>query len=794
MFWNRPRNPKKAVAKGTKAPRSKSMPLSLEKLEARDLMASNLSFAFGQTGSIPPSGYTEVTNKTLFNSSTGFGWQSGTVSADSGANITANGDFAANLADGEYQVAVTLGDPRAAHTDMQATVQGAQQATVSTAAGATETTYSTVNVTNGRLELLLKSLGGTSPTVGIERVVAYLMPTATFSAPASVNAGSTNATVTFSNPSGGSGGYTYSYYINNNPIIGSNGSRMIIPENYIDNGPSTFVVQGKITDSTGHSTSYIDSIKVNDVPPTATLSNNGAVNIGSPVTVSFSNASDPSHADTTAGFHYSFALNRSGMANSYAKAGTASSANFTFTKAGTYTVYGVIFDDHNGFTDYTTTVTVNGVATPTSDVTITETADHAAISADSAAGYTITLTNTGTVAASGVTLSDALPAGLGKDITWSIDTTTGNPSGFILSGAVGSQTLSLPANTSLAAGASLTVHITGLTSTADVGTLTNTATVNATNEPTADQNQKASASVTVNASDVTITETADHATISADSAAGYTITLTNTGTVAASGVTLSDSLPAGLGKDITWAVDTTTGNPSAFVLSGAVGSQTLSLPANTSLAAGASLTVHITGLTTTADVGTLSNTATVNAINEPTADQNQQASASITVSASDVTVAETADQATISAGNAAGFTITLTNTGAVAASGVTLSDALPAGLGKDITWSIDTTTGNPSGFILSGAVGSQTLSLPANTSLAAGASLTVHITGLTSTADVGTLTNTATVNAINEPTADQNQKASASVTVSGSASDVTITETADQTSISAEPRLATRSL
>ncbi len=406
-------------------------------------------------------------------------------------------------------------------------------------------------------------------------------------------------------------------------------------------------------------------------------------------------------------------------------------------------------------------VTVNA-----SDVTITETADHASISADSAAGYTITLTNTGAGAASGVTLSDSLPAGLGKDITWSIDTTTGNPSGFILSGAVGSQTLSLPANTSLAAGASLTEHITGLTSTADVGTLTNTATVNATNEPTADQNQKASASITVSASDVTVAETADQATISAGSAAGFTITLTNTGTVAASGVTLSDPLPAGLGKDITWAVDTTTGNPSGFILSGAVGSQTLSLPANTSLATGASLTVHITGLTTAADVGTLTNTATVNAANEPAADQNQKASASVTVNASDVTITETADHATISADGAAGYTITLTNTGAVAASGVTLSDALPAGLGKDITWSIDTTTGNPSGFILSGAVGSQTLGLPANTSLAAGASLTVHITGLTSTADVGTVSNTATVNAINEPTADQNQKASASITVS----------------------------
>ena len=49
-------------------------------------------------------------------------------------------------------------------------------------------------------------------------------------------------------------------------------------------------------------------------------------------------------------------------------------------------------------------------------------------SLDKTAGYAITLTNTGNSSASGVTLSDALPAGLGKDIKWTIDTSTGNPS------------------------------------------------------------------------------------------------------------------------------------------------------------------------------------------------------------------------------------------------------------------------------------------------------------------------------------------------------------------------------
>ncbi len=185
---------------------------------------------------------------------------------------------------------------------------------------------------------------------------------ATFSGPSSVNAGSTNATVTFSNPTGGSGGYTYSYDFNDSgtfEIINSSSPTATIPESYVDNGPATLVVHGRITDSAGDYSDYTTSITIKDVAPTATLSNNGPVYVSSPVTVSFSNPSDPSNADTTAGFHYSFALDPADLATSYTTAGTSTSAIFTFKQSGTDTVYGAIYDQNNGFTDYTTTVTVN---------------------------------------------------------------------------------------------------------------------------------------------------------------------------------------------------------------------------------------------------------------------------------------------------------------------------------------------------------------------------------------------------------------------------------------------------
>jgi len=66
-------------------------------------------------------------------------------------------------------------------------------------------------------------------------------------------------------------------------------------------------------------------------------------------------------------FHYSFAQASGGLATTYAGAGTSSSASFSYNDNGTFTVFGRIFDKDGGFTDYTTTITVNNVA-PTATI------------------------------------------------------------------------------------------------------------------------------------------------------------------------------------------------------------------------------------------------------------------------------------------------------------------------------------------------------------------------------------------------------------------------------------------
>src|SRR5262249_55567172 len=124
-----------------------------------------------------------------------------------------------------------------------------------------------------------------------------------------------------------------------------------------------------------------------------------------------------------------------------------------------------------------------------------------------------------------------------------------------------------------------------------------------------------------------------------------------------------------------------------------------------SLAAAASLSVHVTGTTSAADTdattykGTLPNTATVGASNENSGNTaNNTSSATVTVQAPDVKVVKTADASPINAGATAGFTVTVSNIGLGTASGVTLTDALPVGLGNDIQWAIAADSVNAAAF------------------------------------------------------------------------------------------------
>ncbi|HQU42286.1 MAG TPA: hypothetical protein PK867_05715, partial [Pirellulales bacterium] len=265
---------------------------------------------------------------------------------------------------------------------------------------------------------------------------------------------------------------------------------------------------------------------------------------------------------------------------------------------------------------------------------------------------------------------------------------------------------------------------------------------------------------------VVVFKLADQQSIDAGQTAGFTIKMLNEGVNTATGVTLNDALPPGVAADVNWQIDSSGSgfgagtDPSDFTITGPVGHQVLSLaPGVTTLAAGASISVHLTGQTSLNDVDpnlppcstTLVNTATVNAANEPANDQNAQASATITLHNVDLDVSKTADQTQIIAGQIAGFTIQIYNQGCVEPQNLTLSDQLSAGPGNDIYWRLDPTTDSPEFFTLTGQIGHQQLQLIPGANLQPGGLISVHIIGQTTINDVGTLNNTATVNASNEP-------------------------------------------
>ncbi len=340
------------------------------------------------------------------------------------------------------------------------------------------------------------------------------------------------------------------------------------------------------------------------------------------------------------------------------------------------------------------------------DVSVLKTADKATINAGDTAAFTIVVTNHGPGAAKNVTLNDPLPAG----VAWTED------SQFC---SITNNTLSCDFGT-LGADETRTVHVSGVTDAADCGPLVNTATVSASNEATGDtKNNVSTATITVNCPNLVVLKTADDSEINAGDTAAFTITVTNNGDGTAYGVTLTDTLPAG----VNWQTADQRCDITGGVLTCDLGD----------MGSGASTEVHVSGTTDAADCGVLHNTATVSSDNQAPI----SSSADITVDCPDISVVKTADDDTVDAADQVGFTITVANAGPGTAYDVMLADTLPTNDGLD--WSIDGGTGAEFCDIANGELTCDFGDMGAKTSY------TVHITSDTDATTCGEIDNTATV-------------------------------------------------
>ena len=360
------------------------------------------------------------------------------------------------------------------------------------------------------------------------------------------------------------------------------------------------------------------------------------------------------------------------------------------------------------------------------EIDVEKDADAPSVSAGEQIGFTVTITNNGGGLATGLAFTDALPGGPG--ISWSI-VAADSDAGWSITGSAPNQNL-VYAPTTLAAGASTSVHIVSDTTAASCGVYDNTASVTTGN----DGSDSDSATTEVLCADIDVEKDADASSVSAGEQIGFTVTISNDGEGDATGLNFTDALPSGAGID--WSIESQSGG---FSITGSAPNQSLVF-APTTLAAGASAWVHIVSDTTGDSCGVYDNTASVTTGN----DGQDSDSASTEVLCADIDVEKDADAATVNAGDQIGFTVTISNDGEGNATGLAFTDALPAGPG--ISWTIES---SDAGWSITGAAPNQSL-VYAPTTLAAGASTTVHVVSDTTAASCGVYDNTASVTTGND--------------------------------------------
>jgi uncharacterized repeat protein (TIGR01451 family) len=254
---------------------------------------------------------------------------------------------------------------------------------------------------------------------------------------------------------------------------------------------------------------------------------------------------------------------------------------------------------------------------------IVKTADAPKVNVGSPIGFTMTVTNGGTGDAHGVVLKDTLPTNAG--LSWTIASQGsgwGQNGCSISSGVLTCGPATVPAGTTTS-NSTFTVHITSATTAATggdcpgSGTVDNTANVTTSN----DGSDHSSASTCVQALvDLAITKAGSPAT--QDLGQGnitWTIVVSNNGPSAATGVTIADPMPAG--NTFVSATSTQGTCTGGAVLNCNIGT----------MAAGA--TVTITLVTTPSAAGTQTNTVTVAGSRPETNTANNQATATVQVTA-----------------------------------------------------------------------------------------------------------------------------------------------------------------
>ena len=304
------------------------------------------------------------------------------------------------------------------------------------------------------------------------------------------------------------------------------------------------------------------------------------------------------------------------------------------------------------FDPVTTNNTTSVETTPQqSDLALAKSVSDATPNVGDTISYSVTLTNIGPAAATGVRVTDLLPAGLAFVSAAPSQGTYDPAPGLWTVGAVGTrpQTLIIRATVT------------------SPDPQTNAAAITHADQFDPDTaNNTASATQTPQRADLALAKTVNNAAPNVGATISYTVTLSNKGPDAATAAQVTDLLPAGV-MFVSAAPSQGTYNSVSGLW--AVGSVTTSAPQTLVLTA------------TVVAAGQIINTATITHANQFDPDpSNNSASAPETAEEVDLALAKTVDDPRPNVGETITYTITLSNLGPNTATGVQVRDRLPRGV------------------------------------------------------------------------------------------------------------------
>ncbi len=406
----------------------------------------------------------------------------------------------------------------------------------------------------------------------------------------------------------------------------------------------------------------------------------------------------------------------------------AQSAPASLTNTATVSGGGEVNTANDSASDPTTTVA-------RADVAVTKIASSGTVMVGSNVDFTVTALNNGPSDATGVQVTDQLPAGLSLVSATTISGSYTPATGVWNIG-------------SLPSGATVTLTLTArVTAT---GSLTNTARKTAETETDPNSaNDTASVTITGQASDLTLAKSHVGSFVRGSSGT-YSLVASNSGSAATAGlVTVTDTLPAGLTPTSATGTGWSCGTAGQTVTC----TRSDALPIATSYPA---ISVNVTVLQTATN--SVTNSATIGGGGEVNTANDTATDPTAVTSSADIGVAKTASSGTATVGSTVQFTITATNTGPSDASAIVVTDQLPAGTSF---LQASATVGT-----YSGGTGLWTIGALPN-----GGSAVLTITATVTT--TGAHTNTATKTGENEPDPNVSNDSS-SATVNGLGPDLTI--------------------